>query len=171
VSNGDGRLGRITSAHPFSKREPKPTRARLVGLLGPLGRKRYGEVERFLATINGASSGLHYYCNNWGWAVRYLLGAKNALCTLHLLPDTFEATVMLGRERDHLVTTGMAPDLKRRVARGLLQGGLKCVRVPIKNDHDYDCFQTLINVRAAALRAKKAGKTAGAPVAEKALAG
>src|SRR5260370_11983645 len=77
--SGNSRNG---SSHPFLKKDPKPTRARLVSLLDPLGRKRYGEVERFLATVNGASSGLFYYGTTWGWAVPYQLGIKNTLCTL-----------------------------------------------------------------------------------------
>ena len=85
------------NAHPFAKKDPKPTRARLVGLLDPLGRKRYSEVERFLATVPGATSGLFYFNNDWGWAVRYMMGTKNALCTLHLLPNNFEASVQLGK--------------------------------------------------------------------------
>ena len=99
------KLSRNGGEHPFANQDPKPTRARLVSLLDPLGRKRYGEVERYLATISGATSGLFYYANEWGWAVRYMLGTKNELCTLHLLPNIFEATIDLGSELtcDHCV--------------------------------------------------------------------
>src|SRR5258706_4634615 len=103
--NGNGKLHKNGSAHPFVKKDPKPTRARLVSLLDAVGRKRYSEVERFLATIQGATSGLFYYGNAWGWAVRYLLGTKNTLCTLHLLPNLFEASVQLGKEMDTALKT------------------------------------------------------------------
>ena len=169
VSIGIGKTSKNGSAHPFAKKDPKPTRARLVSLLDPLGRKRYSEVERFLATVNGATSGLFYYGTNWGWAVRYLLGAKNTLCTLHLLPNTFEATVMLGREMDEpLKTAVLSQDLKRRIARGKPQGGSRCVRLPIKNDSDYTSFQALIGLKAEALRAKKPAKVKKEAVVEKA---
>jgi hypothetical protein len=142
--------------HPFARKDPKPTRARLVSLLDPLGRRRYGEVERFLATVNGATSGLFYYGTRWGWAVRYLLGAKHTLCTLHLLPNTFEATVTLGREMNDVLKNGaLPPDLKRLVARAKLEGGSRCVRLPIKNDGDYSRFKTLIGMKASALRGRK----------------
>src|ERR1700749_3237858 len=105
VMSGIGKDSKNGSAHPFLKKDPKPTRARLVSLLDPLGRKRYGEVERFLATVNGANSGLFYYGTAWGWAVPYLLGAKPTLCPLHLLPKMFEATVPLGNEMDEPLKT------------------------------------------------------------------
>jgi len=169
VSIGNGKLSKNGSTHPFAKKDPKPTRARLVSLLDPLGRKRYSEVERFLATVTGATSGLFYYGTNWGWAVRYLLGAKNTLCTLHLLPNSFEATVQLGKEMDEpLKTAAISADLKRRIAKGKLQGGSRLVRMPIKNDGDYSSFQALIALKADALRAKKPSKTAAKePVAVK----
>jgi hypothetical protein len=159
VTIGNGKQVKNGSGHPFAKRDPKPTRARLVSLLDPLGRKRYGEVERFLATIPGATSGLFYYGTAWGWAVRYLLGVKTTLCTLHLLPNMFEATVMLGKEMDELLKTAtLHPDLKRRIARSKLQSGQRCVRIPIKNDADYASFQGLIKLKAEAVRAKKPAK-------------
>jgi hypothetical protein len=157
--NGNGKFSKDGSKHPFARKDPKPTRARLVSLLDPLGRKRYGEVERFLATVNGATSGLFYYGTKWGWAVRYLLGTKNTLCTLHLLPNTFEATVALSREIDGALNGSDCPlDLKRWVTRHKSQGGQRLVRLPIKNDQDYGRFQALIHLKAAALRAKKPAK-------------
>ncbi len=168
MSIGIGKQSKNGSGHPFAKKDPKPTRARLMSLLDPLGRKRYGEVERFLATVNGATSGLFYYGTNWGWAVRYLLGAKATLCTLHLLPNNFEATVMLGRETDEpLKIAVLSPDLKRRIARSKVQSGSRCVRLPIKNDSDYASFQTLINLKAEALRSKKPAKPKKEPAAAK----
>lgn len=159
------------SAHPFLKKDPKPTRARLVSLLGPLGRKRYGEIERFLATVSGATSGLFYYGTAWGWAVRYQLGVKNTLCTLHLLPDLFEATVMLGKELDEpLKTPVFSQELRRKVTKSKIQSGMRCVRIPIKNDMDFSSFQLLIGLKAEALRAKKPAKPAkkdAAPEKEK----
>jgi hypothetical protein len=146
-------------AHPFAKLDPKPTRARLMSLLDPLGRKRYCEVERFLATVNGATSGLFYFNTAWGWAVRYMLGAKNMLCVLHLLPNQFEATVPLGKETDApLKTAELSTEMKRRISRGKVQGGTRLVRMPIKNDHDYAGFQTLIKLKAEALKNKKPTK-------------
>ena len=163
----DNGKNKNASVHPFAKKDPKPTRARLVSLLDPLGRKRYGEVERFLATVTGATSGLFYYGTAWGWAVRYLLGPKLALCTLHLLPNLFEATVMLGKEMEEpLKTAEFSQDLKRRISRSKVQSGARCVRFPIKNDADYASFQTLINLKAIALRAKKPAKTARKDVVE-----
>jgi hypothetical protein len=160
VSTGNGKQVKPGN-HPFAKKDPKPTRARLVSLLDPLGRKRYAEVERFLATVNGANSGLFYYGTAWGWAVRYLLGAKATLCTLHLLPNMFEATVPLGKEMDEpLKTAELIPDLKRRVARTKPQNGTRHVRLPIKNDADYAQFQQLIGLKAEALRSKKPAKAA-----------
>lgn len=148
-------------AHPFLKKDPKPTRARLVSLLDPLGRKRYSEVERFLATVNGATSGLFYYGPTWGWAVRYLLGVKNTLCTLHLLRNQFEASVQLGKEMDaKLKNAQIDTELKRRLSRSKTQGGAKVLRMPIKNDHDYSGFKTMIGLRAEALREKKPAKAA-----------
>jgi len=157
-----------TGVHPFVKKDPKPTRARLVSLLDPLGRKRYSEVERFLATVTGATSGLFYYGNGWGWAVRYLLGTKNTLCTLHLLPNLFEASVQLGKEMElALKDAQLDSDLKRRLSRSKVQGGAKCVRIPIKNDHDYAGFKLLIQLKAEALRAKKPPKAAKSAAASK----
>lgn len=156
------------AAHPFVKKDPKPTRARLVSLLDPLGRKRYSEVERFLATIQGATSGLFYYGNNWGWAVRYLIGTKNTLCTLHLLPNLFEASVQLGKEMEiALKNAPVDTELKRRLSRSKVQGGSKFVRIPIKNDHDYAGFQLLIQLKAESLRAKKPAKPAKTELAAK----
>lgn len=150
-------LSKNGSGHPFVKKDPKPTRARLVSLLDPLGRKRYSEVERFLATIHGATSGLHYYDNDWGWAVRYTLGAKNALCTLHLLPRAFEATVALGKELEETTkAVEMPTDLRRRIGRTRPAKGTRWVRLPIKGDPDYANFQTLIRVKVEAMRARKA---------------
>ncbi len=147
--------------HPFAKKDPKPTRARLVSLLDPLGRKRYGEVERFLAGVTGSTSGLFYYGSQWGWAVRYLLGAKNTLCTLHLLPNTFEATVTLGKDMDELLKNApLSSELKRKLSRGKTQGAVPGVRMALRNDSDYTSFQALIGIRAQAIRAKKTGKSA-----------
>ena len=155
----NGKHGKNGSVHPFAKKDPKPTRARLVSLLDPLGRKRYGEVERFLATVNGATSGLFYYGPMWGWAVRYLLGAKATLCTLHLLPNSFEATVALGKEMDEpLKNAALTTDFKRRITRGKVEKGSRCVRTPIKNDADYAGFQLLIGLKAEAIRSKKVPK-------------
>ena len=171
MSSVNGKESKNGSAHPFAKKDPKPTRARLVSLLDPLGRKRYSEVERYLATILGATSGLFYYGNAWGWAVRYLIGAKNTLCTLHLLPTLFEASVQLGKEMDNaLKGATLDPDLKRRLARSKVQGGAKCVRLPIKNDHDYAGFKTLIQLKAESLRMKKPAKPAKKEAAKPAVA-
>ena len=168
IINGNGKFHKNGSAHPFAKKDPKPTRARLVSLLDPLGRKRYGEVERFLATVNGANSGLFYYGTAWGWAVRYLLGAKATLCTLHLLPNTFEATVPLGREMEEPLKSADFPsELKRRIARSKVASGTRTVRLPIKNDADYASFQFLIGLKAEALRSKKPSKAAKAEKVEK----
>jgi len=159
--NGNGKSSKSDSRHPFVRKDPKPTRARLVSLLDPLGRKRYGEVERFLATVAGASSGLFYFGAKWGWAVRYLVGTKNALCTLHLLPNTFEATVALGKEMDGALSGPDCPqELKRWLARHKGQPGQRLVRLPLKNDQDYGRFQALIRLKAVALRGKKAAKAA-----------
>lgn len=142
--------------HPFSRKEPKPTRARLVSLLDPLGRKRYAEVERFLATVNGATSGLHYYDREWGWAVRYMLGTKESLCTLHLLPQLFEATVALSRDVDLQGNgTKLPTDLRRRIGRSRPVSGTRWVRVPIRSDSDYVNFQTLIRLKADSMRGSK----------------
>ena len=155
--------------HPFAKKDPKPTRARLVSLLDPLGRRRYSEVERFLATVNGATSGLYYFNTTWGWAVRYMVGAKTTLCVLHLLPNQFEATVMLGKEMDvPLKSAEVSSDLKRRISRSKVMNGNKAVRIPIKNDGDYGCFQTLIKLKSEAMRSKKGKATAEEAPAEKA---
>jgi hypothetical protein len=151
--------GKQKCSHPFAKKDPKPTRARLVSLLDPLGRKRYAEVERVLATITGATSGLFHYGTAWGWAVRYLLGAKTTLCTLHLLPNTFEATVVVGKELDEpLKQADASSDLRRRIARGKTQNGSRLVRMPIRNDNDYAGFQLLISLTAQAIHTKKAAK-------------
>jgi hypothetical protein len=133
----------------------------LVSLLDPLGRKRYCETERFLATIAGFSSGL-FHSADFGWAVRYSLGPKTTLCTLHLLPNSFEATVALGKELDEpLKNAVVAPELKRRIIRCKAQNGMRCVRLPIRNDNDYAGFQLLINLKAEVLRAKKLAKNKG----------
>jgi len=145
--------------HPFAKEDPKPTRARLVSLLDPLGRKRYREIEQFLATMNGATSGLHYYNNDWGWAVRYLLGNKNDLCTLHLLKETFEATVALGRDFDGKTNnTELSTDLRRRVNRTRAEKTTRWVRLPIRSDADFANFQALIRFKVETLKSKKTGK-------------
>ncbi len=153
--NGQSKKGPI---HPFAKEDPKPTRARLVSLLDPLGRRRYGEVERFLATMTGTSSGLHYYHKEWGWAVRYMLGPKDALCTLHLLPNIFEATVALAKEVDTPSIETLPPDLRRRVTRVQPLNGVRMVRLPLKSDVDYQNFQGLIQFKVNFIRAKRAGK-------------
>jgi hypothetical protein len=159
VSSVNGKEPKNSSGHPFAKKDPKPTRARLVSLLDPLGRKRYSEVERFLATVQGATSGLFFFGTGWGWAVRYLIGAKNTLCTLHLLPNQFEASVQLTKEMDALLKdASLDTDLKRRLSRCKVQAGTKFVRLPIKNDHDYSSFKTLIGVKAESLKAKKPAK-------------
>ena len=161
MSSLNGKDSKDSAAHPFLKKDPKPTRARLVSLLDPLGRKRYSEVERFLATVQGATSGLFYYGINWGWAVRYLLGTKNTLCTLHLLRNQFEASVQLGKDMEiKLKAAVLDTELKRRLSRSKMQGGMKVVRMPIKNDHDYAGFKTLIGLRAETLREKKPAKIA-----------
>lgn len=154
--------GRIASRsgkgveHPFARKEPKPTRARLVSLLDPLGRKRYAEVERFLATINGATSGLHYYDREWGWAVRYMLGPKDSLCTLHLLPQLFEATVALAKEVDLLTNgTNLTTDLRRRIGRFRPVNGTRWVRVPIRSDADFENFKSLIHLKVESACGKK----------------
>jgi len=166
VISGIGKDSKNGMAHPFLKKDPKPTRARLVSLLDPLGRKRYSEVERHLATVQGATSGLFYYGPTWGWAVRYLIGAKNTLCTLHLLPAQFEASVQLGKEMEAMLKTAtLDAELKRRLGRAKVQGGAKCVRTPIKNDHDYAGFKILIQLKAESLRLKKPAKPAKSEVA------
>jgi len=148
TKNGNG--------HPFLKEDPKPTRARLVSLLDPLGRKRYSEIERFLATVNGATSGLHFYSNAWGWAVRYVLGNKNDLCTLHLLPNTFEATVALDKAFEPQLQNGnLGTDLKRRISRTRADKNTRWVRLPIRSDLDFTNFTTLINLKVETVRAKK----------------
>jgi hypothetical protein len=143
------------SNHPFAKKEPKPTRARLVSLLDPLGRKRYSEVERFLATVNGATSGLHYFDTDWGWAVRYMLGAKEQLCTLHLLPNSFEATVGMHNMLDLNSNGAISPELKRRIARTRPVKDVRWVRMPIRSDADYSSFQHVIRTKAEYLATKE----------------
>ena len=144
---------------PFTRKSLKPTRARLVSLLDPLGRKRYCEMERFLATIKGFSCGL-FHSPDFGWAIRYSLGAKTTLCTLHLLPNSFEATVALGKEMDEpLKNAAASPDLKRRIARSKAQNGKRVVRLPIRNDSDCASFKMLINLKAEALRIKNLSNT------------
>lgn len=153
-----GRGGKRGSEHPFAKKEPKPTRARLVSLLDPLGRKRYAEVERFLATVSGATSGLHYYEKerSWGWAVRYMLGTKDCLCTLHLLPNLFEATVTLDARLNSQANGANLPqDLRRRIGRTRPMSGTRWVRLPIRSDSDYASFQALIQLKATALRGRE----------------
>ncbi|MBI3828166.1 MAG: DUF3788 family protein [Planctomycetes bacterium] len=149
-------LSKNGNGHPFQKEDPKPTRARLVSLLDPLGRKRYSEIERFLATVNGATSGLHFYPNAWGWAVRYVLGNKNDLCTLHLLPNTFEATVALDKDVEpHIQNGTLQTDLRRRIGRTRAEKGTRWVRLPIRSDLDYANFQSLINLKVEVLKSKK----------------
>lgn len=156
-------LARNGKNHPFAKQDPKPTRARLVSLLDPLGRKRYAEIERFLATITGSTSGLHFYNNDWGWAVRYMLGTKDALCTLHLLPGTFEATVSLGRDLSDTSKDGeLDSDLKRRISRTTAANGTKWVRLPIKSDMDFTNFMRLIEFKSTGLKAKGKAKKGSA---------
>lgn len=160
---------KTASNHPFIKQEPKPTRARLVSLLDPLGRKRYGEVERFLATIVGATSGLHYYENGWGWAVRYTLGSKETLCTIHLLPNTFEATVAIASETEFKnEALPLAPELRRRIGRTRPSSGMRAVRLPIRSDADYANFQILTKYKVEALQVAKVktGKKVKAAPAE-----
>lgn len=141
--------------HPFAEKEPKPTRARLISLLDPLGRRRYGEVERFLSAVKGATSGLFYFNTTWGWAVRYVVDMKTTICVLHLLPNQFEATVMLGKEMDvPLKSAAVSSDLKRRINRSKVVNGDKAVRLPIKNDADFGCFQMLIKLKSEAMRSK-----------------
>jgi hypothetical protein len=158
--------GKRGPEHPFAKKEPKPTRARLVSLLDPLGRKRYAEVERFLATINGATSGLHFYerDRSWGWAVRYMLGTRDSLCTLHLLPNLFEATVSVDSKMDsHANGANLPAELRRRIGRTRPLSGVRWVRLPIRSDSDYLSFQALIQLKATALRGKEGkGKSAKA---------
>ncbi len=155
--------------HPFAEKEPRPTRARLVSLLDPLGRRRYCEVERYLSAVNTATSGLFYFDTTWGWAVRYLVGVKTTLCVLHLLPSQFEATVMLGKEMDvPLKSANVSPDLKRRISRSKVVNGNKAVRIPIKNDTDFGCFQMLIKLKSEAMHSKNGkalseGKTVAIP--------
>ena len=152
-------IGNGQQKTPFTRKSLKPTRARMVSLLDPLGRKRYCEVERFLVTVTGATCGL-FHSANFGWAVRYLLGAKTPLCTLHILPNSFEATVVLGKDLNEPLRNAVAsPDLKRRIVRCKAQNGMRCVRLPIRNDNDYAGFQLLINLKAEDLRAKKLAKT------------
>ena len=146
------------SVHPFLKKDPKPTRARLVSLLDPLGRKRYGEVERFLATINGATSGLHFFENGWGWAVRYTLGSKEPLCTIHLLPNSFEATVPVNA--DALGGAELSSDLRRRISRAKTASGARQVRLPLRSDLDYLNFQALAKLKAEQVRIKNETKKA-----------
>ena len=152
-------IGNGQQKTPFTRKSLKPTRARMVSLLDPLGRKRYCETERFLATVTGSTSGM-FHSANFGWAVRYLLGPKTTLCTLHILPNSFEATVALGKGLDEPLKNAVAsPDLKRRIARCKAQNGMRCVRLPIRNDNDCAGFQLLINLKAESLRAKKLAKT------------
>jgi len=158
--------------HPFAKEDPKPTRARLVSLLDPLGRKRYREIEQFLATMNGATSGLHYYKSDWGWAVRYLLGNKDDLCTLHLLKETFEATVALGKDFEGKTNnTELSTDLRRRVNRTRAEKNTRWVRLPIRSDADFANFQALVRFKVETLKAKKNGKVEKPKVTPPAVAG
>ena len=158
-------LSKNGKAHPFASQNPKPTRARLVSLLDPLGRKRYSEVERYLANVNGASSGLFFYEDEWGWAVRYLLSAKSELCTLHLLPKTFEATVSLNASADAAAKKAeLSPELRRRISRTKAVCGVRWVRLPIRSDADYTNFCKLIEVKVEAIKDKKPAK--GQPSSE-----
>jgi hypothetical protein len=153
-----GRNGKGRPTHPFASKEPKPTRARLIGLLDPLRRKRYVEVEQFLATVNGAMSKTHFYQTpkNWGWAVQYMVGSKHCLCTLHFLPGILEATVVLGTGLEPLADgAGLPPDLRRRIRRTRPVRGERWVRLPIHGDSDFAAFQALIGLKAADLRRRK----------------
>lgn len=153
--------------HPFAKKDPKPTRARLVGLLDPLGRRRYAEVERFLAGISGATSGLYYYGTQggepWGWAVRYLMSDKTALCTLHLLPETFETTITANKEMQEAVkSAGLSAETRRRIGRCRVSAGARWIRLPLKNDADFRAFKIIIQLKSDCRRSGKtsAGNTA-----------
>jgi hypothetical protein len=161
-----GAIAKNGPEHPFLKKDPKPTRHRLMGLLDPLGRKRYAEVERFLATVNGATSGLHHFGPPWGWAVRYLHG-KNTLCVLHLLPRVFEVTVTLGKDLDEVIKTATLPnDLKRHINRSKAQNGTRDVRLPLKSDQDFGSFTALIKLKSEASKSKKSGTVKAQPGAK-----
>jgi hypothetical protein len=95
-----------------------------------------------------------------------MLGAKESLCTLHLLPQLFEATVALSKDIDLLTNgTKIAPDLRRRIGRSRPVSGTRWVRVPIRSDCDYENFQTLIRCKAESARGK--GKTGKGKAATK----
>jgi hypothetical protein len=152
----DEKVGKVpnrkSGENPFFQEKPKPTRARLVGLLDPLGRRRYGEVERFLATLNGTSSGLQFNVKEkWGWVVQYSLGSKNPLCVLHFSPNQFMATVDLDSKCD-LDNLEIPPDLKRKLARAKPVKGCRRLSLPLKSDADYQNFQSMIRAKASLLR-------------------
>ena len=83
-------------ANPYAHRIPKPKILSLMGLLSAQQRASYRKIARSLKRLPGVHAELNYYGSSWGWALRYRRGDAT-LCTMHMLPVKFEATVTVTR--------------------------------------------------------------------------
>ena len=101
-------------ANPYALRVPKPKILHLIGLLGSRQRANYRRISRSLKRLPGVHAELNYYGSSWGWALRYRRGDAT-LCTMHMLPSRFDATVTVTRSLEEwaMGPNHLSPTTKR----------------------------------------------------------
>ncbi|MBI3448705.1 MAG: DUF3788 family protein [Acidobacteria bacterium] len=83
-------------ANPYAHRVPKPKILDMIALLRASQRANYRKLSRSLKRIPGVHGEMNFYGSSWGWALRYRRGDAT-LCTVHMLPEKFEATITVTR--------------------------------------------------------------------------
>jgi len=101
-------------ANPYAHRNPKPKILNLIGLLDLRQRANYHKMARSLKRLPGVHAELIYFGSSWGWALRYRRGDAT-LCTMHMLPDKFEATLTVTRSLEEwaMGPNHLSPTTKR----------------------------------------------------------
>jgi hypothetical protein len=118
--------------NPYAHRTPKPNVVSLIRLLTTPQKRNYRYLVRSLKRLPGVHGELNYYGKEWGWALRYRRGDA-MLCTLHLLPRRFEATITVpkGLEDWALGPNHLSPATKRDLLSLTRQVPTKMLRLPL----------------------------------------
>jgi hypothetical protein len=122
-------------ANPYAHRIPKPKILDLIGLLSARQRANYRKIARSLKRLPGVHAELNYFGSSWGWALRYRRGDAS-LCTMHMLPARFEATVTVTRSLEEwaMGPNHLSPTTKRDLVSLRRYAHTKWLTMPLSSE-------------------------------------
>jgi len=123
------------AANPYATRTPKPKVVDLIALLGNRQRSNYRKISRSLKRLPGVHAELNYFGSSWGWALRYRRGDA-ILCTMHMLPAKFDATVTVTRSLEEwaMGPNHLSPTTKRDLVSLRRYAHTKWLTMPLSSD-------------------------------------